>query len=117
MVTLGIVSDIHYAGAAERARGNDYEIRGLANPLLRLFVRGHRHFVWKRDPLNQNHLLDGFLATVQAAGQAHLGGTTGPRAVLGSQRPRMQGSAQTDSRPPARPEPRRAQDGSPARSW
>ncbi len=73
MVTLGIVSDIHYAGAAERARGNDYEIRGLANPLLRLFVRGHRHFVWKRDPLNQNHLLDGFLATVQAAGQAHLG--------------------------------------------
>src|SRR5258707_7850926 len=65
MVTLGIVSDIHYAGAAERARGNDYEIRGLANPLLRWFVRGHRHFVWKRDPLNQNHLLDGFLATVR----------------------------------------------------
>ena len=60
--TLGILSDIHYASAAEQARGSDYEWRGLANPLLRLLVRLHRRFLWLRDPLNQNHLLDRFLA-------------------------------------------------------
>ena len=59
--TLGIVSDIHYASAAEQARGNDYEWRSLANPVLRLLVRAHRRHLWLRDPLNQNHLLDRFL--------------------------------------------------------
>ena len=59
---LGILSDIHYASAAEQARGNDYELRGLANPLVRLALKLHRRFVWQRDPLNQNHLLDKFLA-------------------------------------------------------
>src|SRR6266436_2601212 len=61
--TLGIVSDIHHASAAEQARGNDYEWRSLANPLLRLLVRAHRRHLWLRDPLNQNHLLDRFLET------------------------------------------------------
>jgi hypothetical protein len=60
-IKLGILSDIHYAGAAEQARGNDYEYAGLANPLLRLLVKLHRHFLWLRHPLNQNHLLDRFL--------------------------------------------------------
>jgi hypothetical protein len=59
--TVGIVSDIHYAGAAERARGHDYEYRGLPNPFLRGLVRFHRHFIWLRRPLEQNHLLDRFL--------------------------------------------------------
>lgn len=58
---LAIVSDIHYACAAEQARGNDYELRAVANPLLRLVARLYRRFVWLRDPLNQNHLLDHFL--------------------------------------------------------
>ncbi len=58
---LGIVSDIHYAGAAERARGDDYEYRDLRNPLLRQLLRLHRRFVWLRDPLQQNHLLEAFL--------------------------------------------------------
>src|SRR5438128_8359539 len=62
--TLGILSDIHYAGAAEQARGNDYEWRGIANPLLRLLVRMHRRHLWLRDPLNQNYLLDRFLDKV-----------------------------------------------------
>jgi hypothetical protein len=57
---IAIVSDIHYASAAEQARGNDYEFRGLANPFLRLLVRFHRRFFWLRDPLNQNYLLDRF---------------------------------------------------------
>jgi len=60
-ITVAIVSDIHYASAAEQARGNDYEFRGLANPALRLFVRCHRRFFWLRDPLSQNYLLDRFI--------------------------------------------------------
>src|SRR5947209_1669753 len=67
---IAIVSDIHYASAAEQARGNDYEFRGLANPLLRLFVRFHRRFLWLRDPLNQNYLLDRFIAEARACDYA-----------------------------------------------
>ena len=62
--TVGIVSDIHYAGPAEQARGNDYEFRGIPNPLLRLLVRMHRHYIWMREPLQQNYLLDRFLESV-----------------------------------------------------
>jgi hypothetical protein len=61
-IKVAIISDIHYAGAAEQARGNDYEFRGLANPFLRLFVRFHRRFFWLKDPLSQNYLLDRFIA-------------------------------------------------------
>jgi hypothetical protein len=59
---LGILSDIHYAGPAEQARGNDFEIRGLTNPLVRVLARNYRRFIWLREPLNQNALLDRFLA-------------------------------------------------------
>ena len=58
---IAVLSDIHYAGPAERARGSDYEFRSIPNPLLRLFVRFHRHFIWLREPLNQGYLLDRFL--------------------------------------------------------
>jgi hypothetical protein len=64
-VRVAIVSDIHYASAAEQARGNDYEFRGLANPFSRLFVRFHRRVFWLKDPLSQNYLLDRFI--VEAA--------------------------------------------------
>ena len=60
-IRVAIVSDIHYAGVAEQARGNDYEFRGLANPFLRAFVRFHRRFFWLKDPLSQNYLLDRFI--------------------------------------------------------
>ena len=60
-VTLGILSDIHYASVAEQACGSDYAHRGIANPLLRTLVRMYYHFVWVRAPLRQNHLLDRFL--------------------------------------------------------
>lgn len=60
-ITVAIVSDIHYAGAAEQARGNDFEFRGLRNPFIRLFVRFHRRFFWLRDPLSHNDLLDRFV--------------------------------------------------------
>lgn len=59
--TLAVLSDVHYAGAKEQARGQDYEFRGLRNPLVRTLLRFHRHFVWLRNPLNQNYLLDRFL--------------------------------------------------------
>jgi hypothetical protein len=64
MPTIAILSDIHYAGAAEQARGNDYELRDIANPLLRSAVRIYRHFIWMRRPVNQNAQLDRFLAQV-----------------------------------------------------
>jgi hypothetical protein len=60
--TLGIVSDIHYACAVEKARGLDYEVRGIRNPLLRLAVRLYRRWIWLRDPMGHNELLDSFLA-------------------------------------------------------
>src|ERR1035437_846853 len=59
--TLGILSDIHYAGPAEQARGKDYELRGIANPMVRALAGFYRHFIWLRDPLHKSHLLDQFL--------------------------------------------------------
>jgi hypothetical protein len=59
--TLGILSDIHYAAAAEQARGHDFELRTIRNPLLRALARFYRHYIWLREPLRKNHLLDQFL--------------------------------------------------------
>ena len=59
--TVAVLSDIHYAGAAEQARGSDLELRCIHNPALRAFARFYRHRVWLREPLNKNHLLDQFL--------------------------------------------------------
>jgi hypothetical protein len=64
-VTVAILSDIHYAGSAERARGEDYELRVIANPLLRASARAYRHLVWMRHPLEQGRQLDLFLAEVR----------------------------------------------------
>lgn len=61
---LAILSDIHYAGAAEQAVGDDYEIRAISNPLLRCTLRAYRHYIWLRHPLQQNGQLDRFLAEV-----------------------------------------------------
>lgn len=62
--TIAIVSDIHYAAAAEKARG-ETEYVVIHNPLLRLATRAFRHYIWLRDPLAHNHRLDLFL---EAAG-------------------------------------------------
>jgi len=62
--SLAILSDIHYAGPAERARGDDFECREIANPLLRLAFQTYRHFVWMRHPLRQSGQLDWFLREV-----------------------------------------------------
>jgi hypothetical protein len=59
--SIAVVSDIHYACRGEQARGNQYESRVVSNVLLRLLVRSWRHFIWLREPLNRNHLLDAFI--------------------------------------------------------
>lgn len=58
---LGIVSDIHYASAAEQARGAEYEAGCIPNPLLRLAVKMYRRFIWLHQPLQKNYLLDRFI--------------------------------------------------------
>jgi hypothetical protein len=66
-VTVAILSDIHYAGPAERARGENYELRIIANPVLRAIARAYRHLVWMRHPLDQGRQLDRFLTEVEPA--------------------------------------------------
>jgi len=64
---LAILSDIHYAGPRERAEGDDYEYRVIANPLIRFALRLYRRHIWLRYPLQQNGQLDRFLAEVSEA--------------------------------------------------
>jgi len=61
LLRIGIISDIHYASAAEQARGDDYEIASVSNPLLRRLLRWYRRFIWLRQPLHKAYLLDRFL--------------------------------------------------------
>ena len=63
-VTVAILSDIHYAGIAERARGNDYELRVIANPALRAVARFYRHVFWMRHPLDHAPQFDRFIASI-----------------------------------------------------
>jgi len=59
-VKLAILSDIHYAGLAERERGNFF-LDSISNPVRRGAVKLYRHFFWQRDAFAHNHLLDQFL--------------------------------------------------------
>lgn len=52
-----ILSDPHYASAAERERAN-FEINAIENPLTRLAVIIWRKLIWLRDPFAHNYLLD-----------------------------------------------------------
>jgi hypothetical protein len=61
---VAMLSDIHYAGPRERAAGDDYEHRVIANPILRFALRQYRQHIWLRHPLQQNGQLDRFLAEV-----------------------------------------------------
>ena len=60
MTRLAIVSDVHYAGAAEQER-RDYPYAGIRHPLRRFLTRQFRHWIWQRDPFAHNHLLDRFI--------------------------------------------------------
>ena len=63
-VTIAILSDIHYAGAAERTRGETYEMCAIPNPVLRAVARIYRHVIWQRHPFGQGRQLDRFLGEV-----------------------------------------------------
>jgi hypothetical protein len=60
-LTFLILSDLHYAGAAEQERG-DFFLDSIPNPIRRLAVKLYRHYFWQRDAFGQNHLLDLFLS-------------------------------------------------------
>ena len=62
---IGIVSDIHYAGAEERARGDDFELSCVSRRWQRFLLRFYRHHFWLREPLRKNYLLDRFLARAE----------------------------------------------------
>ena len=57
---LAVVSDIHYAGAAERGRHN-YCLGAIGNPVRRLAVHWYRHLYWMRDSFAHNDLLTQFI--------------------------------------------------------
>lgn len=65
-LTIAVISDIHYAGEAERKRGGT-ELEVVRNPLLKAGVFLFRRFVWLKDPTAQNHMLD---RAIQAAKEA-----------------------------------------------
>lgn len=64
MRRLAIVSDIHYAGPREHAHGRHYEFAGAKPSLAKTLATLYRDFIWMRDPLGNNHLLDRFCESV-----------------------------------------------------
>lgn len=68
-ISLTILSDVHFASAAERAR-SDYLHAGIHNPALRLLIHLYRRHFWLRDSFAHNHLLDRFLE--QSPGTDHV---------------------------------------------
>ena len=61
VMKLLVLSDIHFACEAERARAG-HEGRVIGNPLLRLAAHAWRSGVWLRDPNAHNHRLDAIVA-------------------------------------------------------
>lgn len=61
------MSDIHYASAAEQARGYGFEFIGLRNPVKRAALKIYRELIWIRNPLSLNYLLDRFIAGARSA--------------------------------------------------
>jgi hypothetical protein len=53
---LLVLSDVHFASEAERARVG-HEARVIRNPILRLGAQAWRNWVWLRDPCGHNHRL------------------------------------------------------------
>ncbi len=69
MRRLAIVSDIHYAGPREFAHGPDFEFAGAKASLAKSFATLYRNFIWMRNPVGNNSLLDRF---IERAGDADL---------------------------------------------
>lgn len=65
---LAIISDIHYAGPGEAARGETI-FAPIKSPWRRWLTRQYRRHIWLDDPFAHNHLFERFL---QEAGGADL---------------------------------------------
>ena len=63
---LALLSDIHYAGAAERERTR-FQLAGVSRAWQRWAIHYYRHYVWLRDPFAHNGLLDRFLQEIAHA--------------------------------------------------
>ena len=63
-ISIAVVSDVHFAGPAEKARAG-HEAKVIGNGVLRGLVELYRHYVWLRDVFAHNHLLDYFIETVR----------------------------------------------------
>ena len=66
-VELAIVSDIHYPGPLERARGHEYEFEGIRNPRAKLLLRLFRKYIWLHRPLDRWPLLEQFIECAKNA--------------------------------------------------
>ena len=60
-IRITVISDVHYAGAAEQAR-RGFETRVIRNPALQLAARAWRSWVWLRDPMAHNERLGRLIA-------------------------------------------------------
>jgi len=65
-IRIAIVSDIHYASAAEATR-REHVFTPITNPIRRWMVRQYRHWLWMRDPFAHNHLLEKFCSEASTA--------------------------------------------------
>ena len=66
LLNIAIVSDIHYAGPAERKR-TGFLLEGVHHPLQRWAIHCYRHYIWLRDPFAHNALLDRFIHEARGA--------------------------------------------------
>ena len=65
---IAVISDIHYAGAEERAHCASFYVRQrIKNPAARMAARLYHRFIWLREHGGHNHMLDRFLAAVGPA--------------------------------------------------
>ncbi|MEY4384967.1 MAG: hypothetical protein RLY20_250 [Verrucomicrobiota bacterium] len=62
MRRIAIVSDIHYAGPGEQRHGRHYEFARAKPSIAKAVATLYRDFIWMRDPLANNPLLDDFCA-------------------------------------------------------
>src|SRR6185437_2498595 len=65
---IAVISDIHYAGAGERALcASFYARHRIKHPVVWIAARLYQHFIWLREFGGHNHMLDRFLDEVGPA--------------------------------------------------
>ena len=94
-VRLLILSDIHFAGAAEQARGSDFSLRVIQKPHVRAFAHAYNHFIWMRDPFARSPQLERFLQVAPPADLVIVNGDyTANSAFIGLSDPAAMASAE-----------------------